>query len=115
MSFPTIPNVEPTIDLTSGESVNLLVASVAFEELGLAHLINSEAEKLQYVLGTIEGQEPLETAPTVQELLQVNDSIGRTMRDTLKMEMMLQMKLEDAVNLDTTTTNTDEPDQGENG
>ncbi|MFD0051596.1 hypothetical protein ACFVHQ_20150 [Actinomycetes bacterium NPDC127524] len=46
MSFPNIPNVTPPISVTIGEAVNLLLASIAFEEPGLAHIINAEAEKI---------------------------------------------------------------------
>lgn len=56
MSFPNIPDVDASVSLSTEDSVNLLLASVAFEELGLAHMINAEAEKVQYVLGTLEGK-----------------------------------------------------------
>jgi hypothetical protein len=106
MSFPNVPDVDATVSLTTEDSVNLLLASVAFEELGLAHLINSEAEKLQYVLGTLEGQTPLETPPTLEDLLLVNRSIDQTLRDVIKKEMLLQFKLEDVLTISTTTTTT---------
>jgi hypothetical protein len=94
MSFPTIPDVNPSINLTRNDSLNLLLASIAFEELGLAHLINAEAEKLQYVLGTIEGQIPLETPPTIDDLLTINQSIQQTLKYVIKKEMLLEFKLE---------------------
>jgi hypothetical protein len=34
MSFPNIPSVSPEIKITSEEAVKLLLASIAFEELG---------------------------------------------------------------------------------
>ena len=106
MSFPTVPDVDASVDISTEDSVNLLLASVAFEELGLAHLINAEAEKLQYVLGTIEGQERLETAPTLEDLLRVNRSVDQTLRDIIKKEMLLQFKLEDVLTISTSTTTT---------
>ena len=57
MSFPNIPDVDASVDISTEDSVNLLLASIAFEELGLAHIINAEAEKIQFVLGTLEDQE----------------------------------------------------------
>lgn len=46
MSFPNIPdNISPAIDLPTDQIINLLLASIAFEELGLAHIINAAAEK----------------------------------------------------------------------
>lgn len=119
MSFPNIPDVDASVEISIDDSVNLLLASVAFEELGLAHLINAEAEKLQFVLGTLEGQTPLEEAPTIEDLLLVNSSIDQTLKDIIKKEMLLQFKLESVLTISTTitttsttstsTTSTDEP------
>lgn len=108
MSFPNIPDVDASIDLSTEDSVNLLLASVAFEELGLAHLINAEAEKLQYVLGTIEDQTQLAVPPTLDDLLQVNHSVDQILRDIIKTEMLLQFKLENVLTISTSTT-TGEP------
>ncbi|MCL6488857.1 MAG: hypothetical protein K6T76_07980 [Alicyclobacillus mali] len=55
MSQPNIPNINPSISLTRDDAVNLLLSSIALEELGLGHLTNAEAEKIQYVLGTLTG------------------------------------------------------------
>ena len=41
MSFPNIPDVDASVDISTEDSVNLLLASIAFEELGLAHIINA--------------------------------------------------------------------------
>ncbi|HUS88115.1 MAG TPA: hypothetical protein VMW91_01900 [Desulfosporosinus sp.] len=62
MSFPNIPDVTPNININVEDAINLLLASIAFEELGLAHVINAEAEKIQFVLGTLKGQTT--TAPS---------------------------------------------------
>lgn len=93
MSFPNIPNVTPTINVNRTEVINLLLASIAFEELGLAHIINAEAEKIQFALGTIPNLLP---ATTISELLSVNNSVNTTLRTVLKTQMLLQFKLEDA-------------------
>lgn len=99
MSMPNIPDVDATINITLEDSVNLLLASVAFEELGLAHIINAEAEKIQYILGTLEGQTPPATTPTIAELMEINRSVERTLRNVLKNQMLLQFKLEDTIPL----------------
>lgn len=114
MSYPNIPDVDATISIKLEDSVNLLLASVAFEELGLAHIINAEAEKIQYVLGTLENQAPPETPPTIDELLEINQSIDQTLRNVIKNQMLLQFKLEDTLSITTTsstttTTTTTEP------
>lgn len=106
MSFPNIPDVDASVALSTEDSVNLLLASVAFEELGLAHLINAEAEKVQYVLGTLEGQARTEQRHSIDDLLRVNQSVDQTLRDIIKKEMLLQFKLEDVLTISTTTTST---------
>jgi hypothetical protein len=54
MSFPNIPNITPLISVTTEQTIPLLLSSIALEELALAHIINAEAEKLQFVLGTLD-------------------------------------------------------------
>ncbi|WP_179885225.1 hypothetical protein [Bacillus cereus] len=46
MSQANIPNITPTVSLTREESVNLILSSIALQELGLAHIINAEGEKI---------------------------------------------------------------------
>ena len=95
MTFPNIPNVSPSITINRTQVNNLLLASIAFEELGLAHIINAEAEKLQAVIGTLPGTAL--TATSVSQLLSINQSVDRTLRTALKTQMMLQFKLEDVM------------------
>lgn len=99
MTFPNIPNVKPTIDLERKDVINLLLASIAFEELGLAHVINAEAEKIQAVLGTLPGCNV--TATTIEQLLAVNESVNNTLKTIIKKEMLLQFKLEDVMEIPT--------------
>lgn len=103
MSFPTIPNITPSINITTGETVNLLLASIAFEELGLAHLINAEAEKIQYILGTLPGHSPTDP-PTLEELIEMDTSVIHTLRTIIKAQMLLQFKLEDIITMSTSST-----------
>lgn len=98
MSMPTIPNISAEINIDRKDTISMLIASVAMEELALAHILNAEGEKLQYVLGTLEGADPGEI--TICDILEVNKSIQKTLRDAIKTEMLLQFKLEDALELD---------------
>lgn len=97
MSFPTIPNIVPSISLSRTDVVNLLLASIAFEELGLAHVINAEGEKIQAALGTL--SVPGLTAPSFNSLLSLNQEVNRTLQTALKTQMLLQFKLEDVLNI----------------
>ena len=50
MSTPHLPNLTPAMTMSRDDAVNLMFSSIALKELGLAHIINSEEEKLQYAL-----------------------------------------------------------------
>ncbi|MGG1675718.1 hypothetical protein ACIFOT_08190 [Neobacillus sp. NRS-1170] len=112
MSFPnTPPKINPIQGLDSNQVALLLLASIAFEELALAHLINAEAEKLQAAIGTlvINGQ-PVRTgiqAGSFDELLAVNRAAEKMLRTIIKKEMLLQFKFENVLEfLSSPTTST---------
>ncbi|MGO4375778.1 spore surface glycoprotein BclB, partial [Paenibacillus sp. MCAF20] len=92
MSQSNIPNITPLITITRDDAINLLLSSIALEELGLSHIINAEGEKLQYILGTLPGL----TGPpaTISDILTVNESVRSTIRELTKKEFLLQTKLE---------------------
>ena len=55
LGMPNIPDIMPQIDLERDEALTFpppppLLASIALEEIGLAHILNSEGEKLQQIL-----------------------------------------------------------------
>ena len=107
MSMANIPDINPVINIDREDVVNILIASVAFEELGLAHLINSTAEELQAVLGTLRISGLQQTPPSppiveitsINDLLDLNESVRRTLRDVIKKEIILEFKLDDAISL----------------
>lgn len=105
MSMPNIPNVTAKIDIDKEKTINLLLASIAFEELGLAHMINAEAEKIQFVLGMLENSTP-EELPTLIELLKVNKSVDHIMKAVIEKEMLLGFKFENVLELTTMTAST---------
>jgi len=87
------------VTLTRDDVVNLIFSSIAMEELGLAHIINAEGEKIQYALGTLAGV----TGPdaTLSQILQVNQSAQSMLDTVFRQEMMLDSKLKTAANLPT--------------
>ena len=97
MSLPTIPTITPSINIDRTQVINLLLASVALEELGLAHIINAEGEKLQAVLGTLPGLSV--KATSISGLLSVNREVRRTLQTIIKNQMLLQFKLEDIMDI----------------
>ncbi|WP_205842132.1 hypothetical protein [Natranaerobius trueperi] len=98
MSFPNLPDIKPEMDLDKEQVVNLLLASIASEELSLAHMINAEAEKIQFVIGTLE-EHKQKKSPTIEDLLEINRSVDKTLRSVIKKQMLLQFKLEDTTDI----------------
>ena len=100
MSMPNIPNVSPDIDIDRNDAINLLIASVAFEELALAHIVNAEAEKIQFVLGTLASAvQPPPVRPTLDQLIQINQAVESMLRKVIEKEIVLGFMLEDAIAL----------------
>ncbi len=88
MSMPTFPKNDPP--LSREGSLNEIIASIAAEELSLSHILNTQGENLQYVLGTLPG---LDEAATQDEVLQVNQSVKDTLSGIIEQQMMLSSKL----------------------
>ncbi|MFD2117856.1 collagen-like protein [Paenibacillus yanchengensis] len=91
MSQPNIPDINPQISITRDDAVNLVLSSIAMEELGISHILNAEGEKIQYVLGTLNGMTG--TNPTIDQLLQINDSVANVLDSATRKQMFLQSKM----------------------
>ena len=115
MSMPNIPDLKPEVNLDRNDAVNIILTSIGMEELSLAHLLNAEAEKIQFALGTLSTAEG--TPATMEQIFETNKLAGKMVRDVIKNQMLLSMKMEDTVELalsittttTTTTTTTEEP------
>lgn len=90
MSQPTFPSLSPSI--TREEAVNQIISSIAYEELGLSHIINTEGEKLQYIIGTIPGATG--PAATVEDVLAANDSVKSTLDAISQNQLLYKSKLQ---------------------
>ena len=91
MSMPNIPDIAPLITLTRHEVINMLLSSIALEEISLSHIMNAEGEKIQRLL-------QFETV-CLDDMLRINRSVERMLRNILKNQMLLQFKLEDVIDL----------------
>nr|ADU04087.1 collagen-like protein [Pasteuria ramosa] len=81
MSQANIPGISPQISLNQSDVLNLILVSTAMNELGLSHLLNAEAEKMQYILGTLPGvTNP--TPPTLQDLISISNSVNLILQST---------------------------------
>ncbi len=105
VSQPNISDITPTLSLSITQSVPLLLDAIALGELALAHLINSEAENIQIILGTVVGAISLSPAVlSVTELLEVDKSVRTTLQGAIKKEMLLEFDFENVINLIQTVT-----------
>jgi len=94
MSMPTFPTNMNTP--TPEEALSQIISSIAMEELGLSHIINAEGEKIQYVLGTLEGTIPPADV-TLEDVLNVNDSVQKMLETILFKNIILKSKLSEAL------------------
>lgn len=106
MSFPNIPDINPDIDISLEGAVNLLLTSIALEEVSLSKLMDAETEKILSVLQDCKHKEN-----TLHDTLLVNKSVDNTIKNIIKLQMLLQFKLEKVKEIipsssTTTTTST---------
>jgi hypothetical protein len=90
--MPVIPDIKPKIEITIEETIKLLLASIAFEELSLAHIMNAEAEKIQEIVKAPCGDK-------LHDLICIDKSVEKVLRDVIKKEMLLEFKFEDVLEL----------------
>jgi hypothetical protein len=99
VSQPNLPNITPVVTLSRDDTINLLLSAIAMEELGMAHILNAEGEKIQYALGTIPGL----TGPpsSLADILNLNESVRDTLDSLMKQELLLGSKLDSISNIPT--------------
>lgn len=89
MSQPIFPIISPPI--TRGDAINQIISSIAYEELGMSHILNAEGEKLQFVLGTIPGLSGGNA--TYEDVLAANSSVQDLLGSSLENQMLLNSKM----------------------
>ncbi|MED5048159.1 collagen-like protein [Bacillus siamensis] len=96
MSQPNVPNITPVVTHSRDDTIDLLLSSIAMEELGMAHILNAEGEKIQYALGTIPGL----TGPpsSLADISNLNESVRHTLDSLMKQELLLGSKLDSTSN-----------------
>lgn len=107
MSFPNIPDISPEISVTFEDAINLLLTSIAMEEVSLSKLMDAETKKICCVLDDCKQKES-----TLYDAIRINKSVDDTIQNMIKLQMLLQFKLEDIKEIlpctssSTTTTTT---------
>ncbi len=69
------------------KSICKVIESIADEEMAIACILKAECEKIK---------KAVHLACNVKELVVVNESVGDTLKDIIKLQMLLQYKLEEA-------------------
>jgi hypothetical protein len=90
MSMPSI--AIGNIDLN--QAVNNLIASIALEEAGIAHIINAEGEKIQAALTLLKAG-----SATLDQIVAVNNSVGGVLNGIGLIEQALSEKLKKAMSV----------------
>jgi hypothetical protein len=94
MSMPQFPDIPD--GFTFDKSIYQILTSIAMEELGLSHVLNAEGEKIQYVLGTLEGVKN-KPHPTIDQVLEVNESVNDMLQQVAINQMFLIAKMSEAL------------------
>lgn len=97
MSMPSIPDLNPQVSINRDDALNVILSSIGMEELSMAHIVNAEAEKIQFALGTLETAN--NEAASLEDIMLVNKSANKMLRDVIKNQMLIGMKMEDVVSL----------------
>ncbi|MDI3283581.1 hypothetical protein [Polyangium sp. 15x6] len=84
--FPPLPAQNPR------DVASLVLISIAMEEMGLSHILNAEGEKIQWILGTLEGGATSPANPTVDQVLDINESVRDTLEAVVAKNLLLHMK-----------------------
>ncbi len=94
MSMPKVPDITPEFELERDEAITLLLTSIAMEEMGLAHILNAEGEKVQYLLG-----QKNKGKLGAEQLLEINGSVEAIIRSVTKLQIILSDKLDNVIRL----------------
>jgi hypothetical protein len=86
MSMPKIPDINPNICLHFGDVINLLLASIALEEIALANVINAESEKLCVTLHN------LDECCCIKDLISLNESVEKVLYEVGNIESLFVTK-----------------------
>ncbi|TBL75293.1 hypothetical protein [Paenibacillus thalictri] len=88
MSMPVIPPMSPPPHIPLSDAISLILVSIALEEIGLSHIINAEGEKIQRAI---------QLSENIPQLILVNNSVSQTLRTIIKKEVLLELKMVEAL------------------
>lgn len=92
MSLPNIPQIPNIPNINVNVAISLILVSIALEEIGLSHIINAEGEKIQAVVDSVNCGKA-----NVCDLIAVDKSVAELMRNVIKKEILLELKMVEAL------------------
>ncbi|MNI71658.1 hypothetical protein D3C73_1275420 [compost metagenome] len=90
--MPKIPDIDPNISLTRTQVIDMMLASIATEGLGLSHILNAQSEKILHFVN--HGQ------TNVNDILQLNRSLEKVLRSVISSQLLIQLRLGDIIQLE---------------
>lgn len=92
MSLPNVPDITPRITLKREEVIQLLLTSIAMEEMSMSHIMNAEGDKITQLLEREE--------VSLDDMLRLNRSMERMLRNIISKQILLQFKLDHILELE---------------
>lgn len=93
--MPTYPPISP--GLTREDALNMILASIAMEELGISHIINAEGEKIQFILKNLSKNHSCDDS--IHDVLEVNKSVESLMDVLMQNQVLLKGKMESVLDI----------------
>lgn len=93
MSMPNIPDINPDICLCYEDVINLMLSSIALEEIALSQIINAESEKVICFINHF-GK-----CNSNEELIKLNTSVEKVLHEVGIIETLLLTKLKTIVEI----------------
>ncbi|MCL2840958.1 MAG: hypothetical protein FWE05_09335 [Defluviitaleaceae bacterium] len=81
--------------LTRQQATNQIISSIAMNGLALSHILNTEGEKIQYILGTLPTSE--HAPPTIKDILMANKSVTEMLNTVVNTQILLGNKFIDVL------------------
>ncbi len=82
----TTKKCDRPIDKECTKSLCKVIESIAEEEIAIAHILNAEGEKIKKAINL---------SKKVDDLVDINSSVSDTLKEIIKLQMLLQYKLEE--------------------
>lgn len=93
MSLPEFPATDPC--LTRERAINMILVSIAMEELALSHVIEAESDKMKYAFDYLQKQN---CCAAIDQILQINESATKLIEAVMETQLILKKKMESALN-----------------